>query len=104
MKTTCPSYLAKRPSNYESLGTHVLLVRGIISVITSGGICGIISGSNSPETTARDASGLSRHVEDARVRAVFERTKGEHWVFWFLFPRLSRAGGFGRRGGVQKVQ
>ena len=68
------------------------------------GSSGIISGSNSPETTARDASGLSRHVEDARVRAVFERTKGEHWVFWFLFPRLSRAGGFGRRGGVQKVQ
>ncbi len=68
------------------------------------GSSGIISGSNSPETTARDASGLSRHVEDARVRAVFERTKGEHWVFWFLFPRISRAGGFGRRGGVQKVQ
>jgi len=68
------------------------------------GSSGIISGSNSPETMARDASGLSRHVEDARVRAVFERTKGEHWVFWFLFPRLSRTGGFGRRGGVQKVQ
>ena len=46
---------------------------------------------------ARDASGLSKHVEEARVRAVFERTKGEHWVFWFLFPRLSRTGGFGRR-------
>ena len=59
----------------------------------------------SPESMARDASGLSKHVEEARVKAVFERTKGEHWFFWFLFPRLSRTGRLGRRrGGAQKVQ
>ena len=59
----------------------------------------------SPESMARDASGLSKHVEEARVKAVFERTKGEHWVFWFLFPRLSRTGRLGRRrGDAQKVQ
>ena len=46
---------------------------------------------------ARDASGLSKHVEEARVKAVFERTKGEHWVFWFLFPRLSRTGRLGKK-------
>ena len=62
-------------------------------------------GSFSPKSMARDAAGLSTHIEEARVRAVFERTKGEHWVFWFLFPRVSRTGRLGRRkGGSHKVQ
>ena len=42
---------------------------------------------------ARDASGLSKHVEEARVKAVFERTKGEHWVFGFSFRDSLERGG-----------
>jgi len=60
---------------------------------------------NNLDSLAREATGMGKRVEDARLRAVFERRKGEHWIFWFLFPRISNLKGFiRRRKNVQKLK